>query len=138
MLREIHLDIALSSSFRFHLKCLIILVKLDRHNSGMREFKFDIDSLNVVGKLMTMLVLELDWDVHRRAKRETQCLIHVLGCKIVNVCYKYVQHDDLVAESLILLNDDSDLAVLVKGADSFIIYQRDNWGLDLFVLIRVR
>jgi hypothetical protein len=38
---------------------------------------------------------------------------------------------------LVLLNDDCDLAVLVKGADSFIIYQGDNWRLHLFVLIRV-
>jgi hypothetical protein len=85
-----------------------------------------------------MLVLELDRDVHGRTERETQCLIGVLRCKIVNLCNQYVKHDDLVAESLVLLNDDSDLAVLVKRADSFIIYQGDNWRLHLFVLVRVR
>jgi hypothetical protein len=138
MLREVHLDIAFSSSFRFHLQSLIILVKLDRHNSGVRQFKFHIDSLDIISELMTMLVLELDRDVHGRPKRETQCLIRVLRCKIVNLCNQYVQHHDLVAESLVLLNNDSDLTVLVKRADSFIIYQRDNWRLHLFVLIRVR
>jgi hypothetical protein len=50
-----------------------------------------------------------------------------MSCKSVNVSDENVQHNNLIAEGLGLLSDDSHLAVLVVGPDGLIIIQRDNW-----------
>ena len=86
MLRQVNLDIALSSAFCFHIKSLVVLIKLDRDNPRVGEFDSYLYSFDVICKLMAMLILEFNWDVHWRAKREIQCLIHILSCKVKDIC----------------------------------------------------
>jgi len=51
----------------------------------MRKLYSNLNSLNVVSKLMTVLILKFDRDVHLRTQREAQSLVHILGCQVENV-----------------------------------------------------
>ena len=91
----------------------------------MRKLDRNLNTLDIVCKLMSMLVLKLYWNIHGRSKREAHGLINVLCCQVVDICDKHVKHDHLVAESLILLYNHSDLTLLVECANPFIIDESD-------------
>lgn len=75
---------------------------------------------------MRVLCLELDGDLHAGAEREVEDLVDFLGGHVEDVGDEHVEHHDLVAECLVLLDDDCDLAVLVQGHDGFVVDQADH------------
>ena len=101
------------------------MVKLCGHNSWMRQLNCNLNSLDIVGKQVSMLIVELDWDVDVGAKRQVECLVEVEGSQGVDVRDQDVQHHNLVAERLIFFDYHCHFAVLVVSLDALIIYQRD-------------
>ena len=87
----------------------------------MRKLNSNLNAFYIVCKLVTMLILEFDWNVNFCTKREGQSLINIFCSKGENVCYKDIQHDDLVAEGLTLLDNNCDLSILVSGFYSFLV-----------------
>lgn len=135
---KVHLHIALTCSFSLHLQGLVEFIQLDWYYSRVRQFNGNFNALNVVSELVSMLVLELDRDMHWWSKWETHSLIHILSCQIVNISDENIKHDNLVTECLVLLDNDSDLALFVKCADTFIIDEGYYGRLHFFVLVSIR
>jgi hypothetical protein len=101
----------------------------------MRKLDANLNTFNIVGELVTMVVLELNGDCHPRAKGEVEGLVDILRGDGKNVSYEDVKHDNLVTESLTFLDDNRDLAILVKCANAFLIDQLNNGRLHFFILI---
>ena len=101
----------------------------------MRKLYSDFDTFNIVCKLMTVIILELNLYVHTGAEREVQCLIHILACKIKYVSNKDIQHYNLITECLVLFNYDSDFTIFIEGLNSLFIDQLNNGCIDLLILV---
>ena len=103
----------------------------------MRKLKAHSYTLNVIGEGVAVLILEFQRDVHRGTQGEVQGLVHILAGNCEDVCDQHIQHDNLIAECLVFLNDNCDLAIFDESTDPFFVDKLDNGSLYLFVLIRV-
>jgi len=84
-----------------------------------------------------MFILELNRNLDEGTQRKTQGRVYIFACQVVNVCDEDVEHHHLITECLVLLDDDSNLSVLVLSPDAFIIDELDNRCLGIYILIGV-
>lgn len=103
----------------------------------MRKLNTDRDAFYILSKGVSMLILELNRNLDRGTQRETQGRVYILACQVVNICDEDIEHHHLITERLVLLDDDSDLSVLVVSPDAFIIDELNNRCLGVYILIGV-
>ncbi len=89
----------------------------------MRQHEAKLNSLNIAGKPVSVLVLEVNREFDTGAKRQVNRVVRVHDLHAVDVGDEDVEHSDLVWERLAaLLYDHGDLAVLVEGLDCFVVH----------------
>jgi hypothetical protein len=137
LLQQVDYHVALTTALCLELQRGVEFVQRSREDARVRKLKAHSYTLNVIGKGVPVLILEFQRDVHRGTQGEVQGLVHILAGHCEDVCYQHIQHDNLIAECLVFLYDDCDLAIFVESTDPFFVDKLDNGSLHILVLIRV-
>ena len=112
---KVDYDVALAGADRAEVDGLVQGVQLRFNDPWVGELESNLDSLDIVGEEMTVLVLELDREVHGGANGETEGLVEVLSGQRVDVRDEDVEHGDLVSIGVALLHDDGHFSIFVVG-----------------------
>jgi hypothetical protein len=135
LLQQVDYHVTLTTALCLEMQRGIEFVQRSLEDARLRKLKAHSYTLNVIGEGVAMLILEFQRNVHRGTQGEVQGLVHILAGHCEDVCYQDIQHDNLIAECLVFLDYDCDLAIFIESTDPFFVDKLNNGSLYLLVLI---
>lgn len=105
----------------------------------MRQTVPKLNSLDVVGKPIRMLILVMNRQFETGAKRQSQRFVSVHYLNAIDISNEHIKHGDLITEGMsALLHHHSDFPVFLECLDRLIINKLDDWVRGGFTPVRIR
>ena len=112
------------------------LFKFSRYNSRVRQFKAYLNALDVHCEQMSMLILELQRNVHGGSNWQNQGFVKVKRGNLENVRNKDIQHHNLLSVLILFFHDQGCLSIAFECFDCLLsTLEFDNWLIRVFVLV---